>query len=271
MEIKTGYLTKTELAQAKSDHEKTHFKSSLNCFRDHNGFRPGEIHAFVAPKGGGKSTLSRTILADLLYSEKRTLLYLSEEQRSAYMRELNTNFRQIYGNDEARIEEILSRLVVVSELDSKIETAEAWLKNIKFIIEEECIDLFVFDNFTTSFLGELFVSQQSKILRDLKKLVTKQEIPVLIFLHTSKGKGAGLFSGDDVRGSATAVNLGSYNYILFYFRHIQEAYLWIEKARYHRKANGQIYKLDFDSRAGIFMDSSVTNLTELKNAAQRNT
>jgi len=270
MKLRSGYLEQSEFNEAINDHKETRFKSQLKCFTDHNGFRSGEIHAFIAPKGGGKSTLSRTIVSELLYSDHNILLYLSEEEAQKYLMEINSNVRQIYGADHERATKILDKLKVVSELDLKITNEDQWLRDIKFIIEEECIDIIVLDNFTTSFLGELFVSKQSQILRNLKKLAAKQDVPILIFFHTAKGAAQKLFGGDDVRGSATAVNLGSYNYILFYFRSINECFLWTEKSRYHRRANGQVYQLQFDGRAGIFIDAKVSNMDGLKDASKRN-
>ena len=271
MEIRSGYLQETEYQESQKDFQTQKFRSALCCFNDHKGFRCGELHTFIAPKGGGKSTLSRTIISELIYGGQKILLYLSEEKAEKYLLELNEKLRVMYKNDQDKIERVLDKLTVVSELsiENEIDCTD-WLKRIEYIIEEKEIDLFVFDNFTTSFLGELFVNKQSQLLRDLKKMAEAQDIPVLVFFHTAKGSSNKLFNGDDVRGSATAVNIGSYNYVLFYFRNINECFLMNEKARYHRYANGKIYRLKFSGKAGIFVDAIRSNIEELKTAAKAN-
>lgn len=270
MKLRSGFLEQEEFSETLKEHDDVKFKSSLRCFKDHNGFRPGELHTIVAPKGGGKSTLSRTIVSELIYGPHRVLLYLSEEESQKYLLEINANLRKIFGTDHDRIREVLDKLKVVSELEIKPKSANEWLSMINFVVEEECIDIMIIDNFTTSFLGELFVSKQSQVFRQLKKLACKQEIPILGFFHTAKGAAKGVYDGDNVRGSATAINMGSYNYILLFFRQINECYLWVEKSRYHRKANGQVYQLHFDGRAGIFVDCELSNMNLLKDAAKRN-
>jgi ABC-type Mn2+/Zn2+ transport system ATPase subunit len=65
--------------QRKEDNETFFYQAtSFNFLDDHYGFRPGKVHMFVGPTGGGKSSLVRTILNKMCSSHK--ILCLTTEE-----------------------------------------------------------------------------------------------------------------------------------------------------------------------------------------------
>ena len=133
----------------------------------------------------------------------------------------------------------------------------------------ECeINILIFDNFTTSFLSELFISNQSNALRRFKQVAIKYNIPVIMFFHTSKNYNAKALNGDSVRGSATAVNIGSYNYVMHQnvINNKIKNFIYTEKARYHNKANKSVYEIVYDQDKGLFtrcFDFDMSSLKEI--------
>lgn len=252
-ELKTAYQDPDEFKESTDSLSGVHFKSGLQIFKDHDGFRGGEIHTFIGTKGSGKSTWSKTILAELAYQEKETLLYISEERQAKYNNGLNKSFK-IAKWDESKIKDLLDNIVVVSEIDMDINQVEDFFRIIEEIIENLDLKIFVMDNFTTSFLSELQVNIQSAILRRFKKLADKFNIPVILFFHTSKLYDAKKLDGDNVRGSGTAINIGSYNYIIAQHKEngVLRNFVFTEKARYHTKSNKAMYEMFYDDRIGLF-------------------
>src|SRR5688500_17169047 len=76
-----------------------HFPSTLNHLRDHNGFRPGELHSLVGVKGGGKSTVFRSWICECLHNEKRVFVRLSEEKSQDYLDEIVENLGRVMNVD----------------------------------------------------------------------------------------------------------------------------------------------------------------------------
>jgi adenylate kinase family enzyme len=251
--VKTAYLEDDEFAKVQDDNNRTDFKSGLQIFSDHNGFRNGEVHTFIGTKGCGKSTWAKTLLSEIVWNDKSALLYISEESRDKYVLNLNRMFR-LNSKTSLRAKEYLDNIITVSEMEISISEGEHFFGLMEKLIDDCELDIFIFDNFTTTFLSELHISEQSKILRRFKEIAIKKNIPVVIFFHTSKNVDPRKLDGDSVKGSGTAINIGSYNYVLYQHKDTSTIrnFIHTEKARYHNKANKKVYEVMYNYDLGTF-------------------
>lgn len=263
--LETAYLDDETFKNVQDNFNLIDFKSGLQVFIDHRGFRRGEVHTLVGTKGSGKSTWSKTILSELAASERGVLLYISEENREKYVLDLNRCFR-LNNNTSINAKRYLDNIIVKSELDFTPDEPEIFFETIEKIIELGNIECFVFDNFTTAYLSELPIQQQSKLLRRFKELANKCNIPVVLFFHTSKKTNTKDLDGDSVRGSATAINVGSYNYVIYQHKTAMgiRNFIYTEKARYHNKANKQLYEAMYNVNVGMFTSCRPLTMEEYK-------
>jgi archaellum biogenesis ATPase FlaH len=253
--VKTGYLDLDERLRVRQGLESGGFKTGLRAFDHHGGFQRGELHTFVGGKGIGKSTMTRSIIAPLLNQGKDIILLISEERRSKYLYDLNNNMLRVCKTEE-KLKSLMEHLLVVSELEMNPLNEDEVMDFIREILKESEAQMFIFDNFTTSHLSEVFINKQSSMLRGLKRIADQLDIPVLVFFHTSKMADPNLLNGDNVRGSATAINIGSYNYVMnqVYFEGELRNFLFVEKARYHSKSNKKFYEMKYNPQVGMFVD-----------------
>lgn len=267
MKFESTYIPPKDYKKQREKLDKTEFETSLQCFKDHNGFRPGELHVIIAPKGGGKSTLARTIISDITYSPKKALVYLSEETKDNYFFPIRENLNRLYGSDESKIEAHMCKDTVVSELKNVYDesTLKKWCDDFLYAVDESNCDIIIFDNYSTSFLGEIHINKQSKMFRWFKQIAEDRKIPIIVFIHTGKGKNRGMFDGDSVKGSSTSVNLGSYNYMLLSVGSGPErrSFIWVEKSRYHDKAHSKAYELKYQPMLKVFYEANPLTLTDL--------
>lgn len=264
--LKTAYLEDDEFKKVQDDFNKQDFKSGLKVFIDHKGFRRGEVHTLVGTKGSGKSTWSKTILSELAASERGVLLYISEENREKYVMDINRCFR-LNSKTSLSAKRYLDNIIVKSELDLTPDNPDVFFNTMEQIIRMGELDCFVFDNFTTAYLSELPIQQQSKLLRKFKELANNCNIPVILFFHTTKKTNTRDLDGDSVRGSATAINIGSYNYVIYQHKTANgiRNFIYTEKARYHNKANKQLYEAMYNVDVGMFTSCRGILMEEYKN------
>ena len=260
--IVTGELSHEEVTEIEASKTKSIVDSNLECFKITNGIRPSEFSVIVGKQGNGKSGLCKTIGFEAARSGINSLFILSEEKSSVYKSNLTEAFKKFGGS---RTNEFLSRLYFDSMLD--------WThneKNLRFFFEhlEEQInkletDLVIFDNFTTSFIGQLSISDQGKAIEQLRILASTYEIAIVGVFHTIKKTDIykSLLDGEDVRGNSTSTNAGSYNYILttFFRATPVKAILFIDKARYHKEANKTYWELLYDKETELYIGAKKTS------------
>lgn len=263
--VKTAYLEDKEFAEVQDEFNTMYFKSSLGVFSDHNGFRNGEVHTFVGTKGAGKSTWAKTLLAEVVWNEKTALLYISEEDVKKYVLSLNRMFR-LNNKTVEDVKRYLDNIVVLSEMEASITNPDTFFNHIEEIIKTCELDIFILDNFTTAFLSELNINEQSRLLRKFKDIARKFNIPVVIFFHTSKNVDPKKLDGDSVRGSGTAINIGSYNYVIYQHKATSSIrnFIHTEKARYHNRANKKVYEVMYNYDVGIFTKCSPISMADYK-------
>ena len=198
-----------ERARFKVIKDFTSWFTSFAFLNQHNGFRPGKLHAFIGTTGGGKSTLMRSILIDALKlnPDKRVGVYLSEESKD----DLRACMSLIEGVN-------MDGAVVISEIDSKKEA----LSVFKDLIATSHFDLIFIDNITTSLhYNDQKPDKQFQFVQSLKELASKSRVPIVMIAHTAAGVSDNmgrLINENDIRGSKSVVNLCEYLYILQRFK-----------------------------------------------------
>lgn len=237
------------------------FPTNMNHLRDHNGFRPGELHALVGVKGGGKSTTFRTWISECLFHEKRVYVRLSEERASDYQDEIIETLGRAMPVDG------LDSLKIDSELDLSFDQhGNQYFDDLKMRLRNFRADILFLDNFTTSELSDCPVMLQGKNAKQLRELAMKLNIPVVVATHTVKGfKANTIATGDDSRGSMTLINTAAYVYsVNVIFGHpLKPTILFVDKARHHSDSNKNFYQMEYNKKVGIFVEDKKIGRIEL--------
>jgi len=275
--VENGIMTRDEFNKISDLHDTQKYRSKLNFLNDHNGLRPGEIHTILGPKGGGKSTLVRTIIIEILQNMKKAYCFLSEEETHIYKAPIYKVFKKIIESkisNQALVEEktnsFMTNLLIESQFNLRPENRRLYgfIARLEFIIKEKDIQVFIMDNTTTSFINRLKIDQQAEAIELLKEIAVKYSIVIILVLHTAKGTDINkiILDGDHVRGNATSINMGSYNYLIqTYFRcEPPRVFLTTDKARYHQKANKKVYELHYDRDLEMFTHDIKSDYNQIK-------
>lgn len=246
--------------------DEVYFRSRFKHISSHNGFRPEELHTFIAEKGGGKSTLMRAWVVDCLIQKKRVFIRLSEESSEAYRDDIQMFFDQ----DSYHF---LDNLVVDSELDLRPEDLGSdYVEALDQKIKEFGADILVLDNFTTSVLSRAAIHKQEDFAIQLRKLASRNAIPVIVAAHTEKGfKRTQVATGDNIRGNMILSNTAAYIYTLtiFHDQPGRPAVLLIDKARHHSAANKKLFLLEYDQKLSAYTTDKPMEFSDLKKVLQR--
>jgi hypothetical protein len=231
-----------------------HIPSNLNLLRDHNGFRPGELHMLIGLKGGGKSTLFRTWISEALFHGKRVYIRLSEEKSLDYQDEIIEALGRTMEVDG------LDTLKIDSELElSHDQLGAQYFDDLRLQLRNFGAEILFLDNFTTSELSDCPVQVQGMNAKRLRALAIKLNIPIVVASHTVKGfKNSSIATGDDSRGSMTLANTSAYVYsINVLFNHPKKpTIVFVDKARHHTESNKKFYELTFNAKVGLFVGDS---------------
>lgn len=265
--ITTAKISETDKADILSATERVLIKSNLECFKQMNGIRPGEFSVIVGKQGNGKSSLCKTISFEAAVSGINTLFILSEEKSSVYKKTINNAFvSQARNNADA----FLNRIYFDSILDwePREKNFDFFFSHLEEMINELKTDLIIFDNFTTSFLGSLPISKQGEAIDSLRLLAADYDIAIVGVFHTTKGTDiySKVLDGEDVRGNATSTNSGSYNFILttLFRANPPRAFLFVDKARYHKSVNKTYWELNYDVEYDIYTKSRKTDYVDIQ-------
>lgn len=260
--IKNGVITigdRCEIDKAKTE---TRLEASLACFKGSNGLRPGQLSILLGPKGNGKSALAKTISWDCMKGRVKCLHILSEEQSAIYKSSIA---QAAIDNTGDRSSELLSNLYYDSMLEWPREqmNLKSFFTNLYESINEIQPEVLIFDNFTTSFIGDLPIAQQGEAIKALRNMAVKFDIILVCIMHTIKGTDIykQLISGEDVRGNSSSTNTSAYTYVLstFFRSETPRAILYVDKARYHPELNQTYWELFYDKEYGIyFKDEKVS-------------
>lgn len=217
-------------------------KSNFNFLKNHNGWREGKLHLLLGPTSGGKSTLLRSVVIDLIESNPkiRIGIWLSEESPE----DVEDDLFRITGDMS-----VYDRVLIGSEL----QVEKHFLEKAQSDFREKDFDIFIFDNITTSQTYEgKSIEKQSECASELKKYAEKKNIPVIVISHTRADSGDKLLSTDDVRGSKHIANITQFFYALqtFTIGHMMVSYIVIHKAR-GQSPKCRIFRLVFNSEKRV--------------------
>jgi RecA-family ATPase len=251
------------------------FKSRLTAFSSTKGLRPGELSVVVGPSGNGKSTLCKTISIENAINGIKCFHLLSEEKTEVYKGGIAQVFEKMTGgkNTDKFLQNLLFETML--DWDEKEENLEYLFSYLEEVINTHLPEMIIFDNFTTSFIGDLHISQQGVAINRLRKLASSYDIAIVGVFHTAKGSDlyTKILDGDSVRGHASSTNKGSYNYILSTFFRLKEprAILFLHKTRYHKDTMQTYWDLFFDKELGIYTSSKKVSYEDVKNIMEEAT
>lgn len=266
--ITSGIITPQDRALIDIALSEERFKSRLSVFSSTKGLRPGELSVVVGPSGNGKSTLCKTISTETAINGVKCFHLLSEEKAEIYKVGIASVFEKMTSGKNT--DSFLQNLLFESMLDwdEKEENLDFFFSYLEAVINTHLPEMVIFDNFTTSFIGDLHIAQQGVAINRLRKLASSYDIAIVAVFHTSKGSDlyTKILDGDSVRGHASSTNKGSYNYILStYFRLKQpRAILFLHKTRYHKETMQTYWELFFDKDLGIYTSSKQVNYEDVR-------
>lgn len=244
-----------ELAEVlAADAKRTYWSTGFHFLRTHAGLRPGKLHLFLGPTHAGKSTIVRSIVADIARMNlgnpkfKKILIWLSEESRIDFL----TEFIRVKTDKN-----MLSKFHVLSEQDDYIQKMKDRTITSTFMHEAQAADMVIFDNITTSqiYMDKNF-DVQSTMAKLFKKVARVANVPIVLIAHTKAGINEGykgLIENDDIRGSKTLPNLCEFLYTLQGIRMRERFYPTIRILK-HRGQNvdHKLYVLNYDHKRGIY-------------------
>lgn len=257
--INTASMSDEREAEIADRVEGVRFKSKLNFLNSHCGLRPGELHTITAPKGGGKSSFIRTIQSELAMRSHKSYTILSEEDRDSYTLPLNKCFKNIT-KDKDKAEYYLNYLIMDSLYDfpREVFSVQFIIARITWMIENMGVEVLIIDNMTTGYFEVMSHQAKDEFVLALRELCINYDIAALLVFHTQKGTNIyeKIVDGENVRGKQTAINMGSYNYILtaFFRCNPTRVFLSIDKARHHASANKTVWELNYDPSVGLFTE-----------------
>jgi archaellum biogenesis ATPase FlaH len=244
---------------------KVYFPTAFKFLQTHRGLRPGCIHTFMGTAGGGKSTLVRSLIIDIMgVSRAKILLVLSEETRKEFL----TQFNQTGIQNRPEID----KLHIISELDldNSVRTHNDFNGFLNFTINEQKPQILIYDNITTSkFYAEKRPNEQTDFCNWLKLLNQQVGMPFLIMAHTGAQVNDNLnriIDMNDIRGCKAIVNLSHFFYIMQRFHASGNIYPTIRITKHREQDIGNaFYRFDYNRKMKIYHQDVSINFAEFKN------
>lgn len=209
----TAFMTQGEQEELKEELKTYFFKTQIPFLKSHYGYRPGLFHIFLGPTGGGKSTLIKTLLLDVVgnLEGRKALLILTEEtikQFHTSMAEINC-FSPKWMN-----------LIIKTEDDIyQGDDFGAYIHELSEIIDKNKISIVFYDNITTSnYYMDKNPDIQSMFAKRVKnKLCQHYDIPFVLVAHTKSEITTNcnkIIGPEDIRGCKSTSNLAEFLYTL---------------------------------------------------------
>jgi len=233
------------------------FRSNFKFLTAHNGIRKKKLHLLLSPTSGGKSTVVRSILCDMVFrnKDKKILLWLSEESKEDFLVEFAAT---VPPND------VLKNIRIVSEMDTT-HTDEEIISTIEQAIDLYDIDFLMIDNITTSkFYGEKTPNEQMAMSKWYKGLLNKTT--VFLIAHTnSNDYNNRLLNETDIRGSKNITNLVEFLYILQPI-HVGDRLFQFINIKKHRgqELKGRFFRLFYEPKIKSFDRDAKVNFEGFK-------
>lgn len=220
--------TNEEINSIRLFHDRVIVPSRFEFMREICGLRPRCLMGLLGTAGSGKSTITKTLIADAAERTK-VLIYLTEEDPKEYQVGLN------------KIKTNLDNIVFCSE--KKISHAAKSFEEMKLFFGEIILSsgakVVFLDNITTSSLYEpLSVRMQGEFVTYLANLAEKNDLCIFYVAHTRKevtDNMGRLIEGEDARGSNQLFQQSQYFFILQNIAINNDLYpiLRIRKHRFH--------------------------------------
>jgi KaiC/GvpD/RAD55 family RecA-like ATPase len=227
--------------------------TGFNFVDDHFGLRPGCTHTILGTAGKGKSTLTRSVIKNLIQNHK-VLLVGTEESKSEV--EVQLGLMDFNQYDSAKNLFYVHEREDLEITPSTTMSVADWLTKIEGLMDSTGCEIFVYDNITCSFLYEEIKNQQPMIF-GLKDVLKRRGVPAVVVAHTRKGvQSSQFFTEDDVRGSAQLALATEFLYAFNFFiqstggDECKTATVRIMKSRAYRNS-GRAYELRFDGNSYI--------------------
>jgi len=251
-------LTSEEKETLRLENEKIHFPSRFSFVHMYGGWRPGKIHTFLGRPSGGKSTLMRSILADLEDKDARVFLWLSEES----VQEFETSLAYTSIN--------MDNLYVFSEKDNAGSFADydKGIRRFKEEIRDVQPDIVIFDNLTTSPLYSQKFSRQNQCLTDVDKYCNDLQIPFILFIHTSsqiRSNANYFIDQNEIRGSRDIVNISQFYYVMQNVQLGDDIRNTVRVTKYrNRPAKDHFFVLNYDEKSLTYKGDGRRNFEQFK-------
>lgn len=254
------HFTAEEQSAYETELRAVHVHSGLGFLNSHNGLRRGSMHLVLGTTGGGKSTLMRTLIRDILFRKENSKiklgLWLSEEEAKDYKQQLSFG---VPSND------VLLNAYVESELampNNFMARFTEWIEAMDF-------DVLIFDNVTTS---AMYMDQkadaQAAFAKRMKLLTKKMNCATIIVAHTDAEIHDGierLININDIRGSKSICNLVEFAYILQRFELDKQFFPTIRIVK-HRSQEliHSLYSLEYNKVLRSFEKDSAIEFKQFK-------
>jgi hypothetical protein len=257
----TLYFTEKEQIEFEAAQKRTHFSSNLGFINATNGLRRGSMHLFIAGTGGGKSTLTRTLIRDLLFhrdNDPIICLWLSEETIQEY--------KAMFALSNPPSDRLLNTNAY-SEQDNQGSTEMHLFEWIEMISP----DIFVYDNITTSkFYDGKRPDQQATFAARLKNVFKKVNCAGVVIAHADAQQTqqrGGLLDLNNIRGSKAICNLTEFAYLFQTFKTAKATHsiLRIAKSRSQHVIH-DTYLLNYEPKLMSYLSDTAIPFEKFKEA-----
>lgn len=223
-----------------------------------NGLRQSFVSVLLGNTSSGKSTLVRSVVADILENNERIKIscFLSEETCMEYKLELYKAFNSADFDD---------RMTFYSEQDCNTEEEKGKLLSEAFSDKSEVL---IFDNITTSSLySSKNPQQQTDFANQLKAATKKTNKALICVAHTNnvEKNGAKLVGTGDVRGSKNISNIAEFFFINHQFTmgETRLNYIQIEKHR-GQSPESEMFQLAFNKKRNVYSGDFPISFSQFK-------
>jgi len=257
------YITALEVNELMADADRVIYPSKFRFLKEHKGYRPGNLHLLLGTSGGGKSTVARSLLIDILPRiQKKVLIWLSEETHLEFVTELARTGIFNHGK------ELKNKIDFFSEQENDLSEMELCTTMKEFVDSDE-YDFFIYDNITTSkvYMGQL-PAKQSQFAVWFKKICSQNKVAALIVAHTGAEISDNMnrfINYNDIRGVKTLPHISQFIYILQRF--INEAgyiyqMLLLVKNRGQRTSE-KMFLIEYDDSMMLYSGDRIVNYEKM--------
>ncbi len=245
-----------EIVDFESQNKCVYYRSDFAWLMATNGIRPEMLIGLMGTTGSGKSTLMKSVIAEVAQKEI-TLVWLSEETVKEYQAGIRRaailmgmNYKTVMSNLRFIEEKNLDEFFVNNQADL--------FEMFKDMVVESGSKVVFIDNLSTSnfYTDEIGVKGQGVSALFFSKITKRLNISIFYAIHTSKNiydNMDRLITKEDVRGNQKIVILSEYFYVIQKFTVDEKVYpiLRIDKHRHH-EVQKKFYILGYDKKCYRF-------------------